>query len=278
MPNYTTMSTAPKMAARSPDMLRDSMPNTALVLVGGLGTRLRPVVADRPKALAPAAGKPFLHYILTYLGDQGIRRVILCVGYMAEAVRTYVRGGQAWGLEVDYSEERVALGTAGALRQASDGMSRPFFALNGDTLFRVDLAQVWARHVQVGGSATVALLRLAGPSAADVRGCVRLSEDGHILAFDEKPGQVPVETQNLASLQSQTVLINGGVYVLEARALADVPPDRAVSIEREVFPRLAAQGALAGCEQQAYFADIGTPDSLAAFERDVLDGKLNLKR
>jgi NDP-sugar pyrophosphorylase family protein len=241
-----------------------AMPEVALVLVGGLGTRLRPVVTGIPKALAPVAGKPFLHYLLTELASQGIQRVILCVGYMAEAVRTYARGGHAWGLEVDYSEERVALGTAGALRQASDGMRRAFFALNGDTLFRVDLAALWAQHMRVGGLATIALLRVAEDAAA-ARGSVRLSPAGRILAFDEKPGLQP----------SQPTWINGGVYVIEPQALADVPPRQAVSIERDVFPRLAAQGALAGCEQQAYFADIGTPDSLAAFERDVLDGKMN---
>lgn len=242
------------------------MPETALVLVGGLGTRLRAVVADRPKPLALAAGKPFLHYVLDYLSHQGIRRVTLCVGYLAQAVREYVRDGQAWGLQAAYSQEQAALGTGGALRQASAGLDEAFFALNGDTLFRVDLAALWEQHVRAGGLATVALLRV-GNKAANSRGWVRYSEDGHILAFDEKPALV--ETQNFAS-----VLANGGVYVLEPQALADIQPGRAVSIEREVFPRLAAQKALAGYVQEAYFADIGTPHSLAAFERDVLDGKL----
>ncbi len=241
------------------------MPETALVLAGGLGTRLRPVVADRPKVLALVAGKPFLHYVLTSLAGQGIRRTVLCVGYLAQSVQDFVGDGGAWGLQASYSLEQSVLGTAGALRQASVGLSEAFFALNGDTLFRADLAALWVQHRRVGGLASVALLRVAESKAAGVRGCVRLAEDGHIRSFDEKPAQV------LAS--GTPVLINGGVYVLGPRALADVPPGQAVSIEREVFPRLAVEGWLAGCVQDAYFADIGTPDSLAAFERDVVDGK-----
>ena len=239
------------------------IPSTALVLAGGLGTRLRSVLADRPKSLAPAAGKPFLHYVLDYLRQQGLRRAVLCVGYLAEQVKDFARDGQDWGLEVCYSPEQHALGTGGALRQASAGLGGPFFALNGDTLFRVDLPALWEQHVRVGGLATVALLRLADGSA---RGCVRLAQDGHILAFDEKPERV--ETQDFASLQP--ALVNGGVYVIEPAALAEIRPGQAASIERDVFPRLASRRQLAGQEQSAYFADIGTPESLAAFERDVL--------
>jgi len=239
------------------------VPSVALVLAGGLGTRLRAVLADRPKSLAPAAGKPFLHYVLDYLHQQGLRRVILCVGYLAGQVRDFARDGQDWGLEVTYSLEQTALGTGGALRQASAGLSEPFFALNGDTLFSVDLHALWEQHARVGSLATVALLRVADGSA---RGCVRLAEDGHILAFDEKPAKVETSRRGVSTL------VNGGVYVLEPPALAEIQPGQAASIERDVFPRLASRRQLAGQEQSAYFADIGTPESLAAFERDVLDG------
>jgi len=242
------------------------VPTTAFVLAGGLGTRLRAVLADRPKSLAPVAGKPFLHYVLDYLRQQGLQRVILCVGYLAGQVRDFARDGQDWGLEVTYSLEQTALGTGGALRQASAGLDGPFFALNGDTLFRVDLPALWEQHARVGGLATVALLRLADGSA---RGCVRLAEDGHILAFNEKPAQ--------AQGKPLPALVNGGVYVLEPPALAEIQPGQAASIERDVFPRLASRRQLAGQEQSAYFTDIGTPESLAAFERDVQDGLWNLK-
>jgi NDP-sugar pyrophosphorylase family protein len=243
---------------------RKPMPKTALVLAGGLGTRLRPVLADRPKSLAPAAGRPFLYYVLEALSCQGIRHMTLCVGYLASQVQDYARDGQQWGLEISYSLEQAPLGTAGALRQASADLGEAFFALNGDTLFCADLAELWEHHLRVNSLATVALLRLAGNAAAGLRGCVRLSPDGHILSFDEKP-----------ALVGGSVLVNGGVYCIEPQALAEVPTGRAVSIEREVFPRLAERGVLAGLVQQAYFADIGTPESLAAFERDVLSGLVN---
>jgi len=255
------------MSAGSPAP-RD-IPSVALVLAGGLGTRLRAVLADRPKSLAPAAGKPFLHYVLDYLHQQGLRRVILCVGYLAGQVRDFTGDGQHWGLEVTYSLEQAALGTGGALRQASAGLDEPFFALNGDTLFSVDLYALWEHHARLGSLATVALLRVAdGSAAGSARGCVRLAEDGHILAFDEKPAKV--ETSRWEVFAS--FLVNGGVYVLEPSALAEIQPGQAASIERDVFPRLASRRLLAGQVQSAYFADIGTPESLAAFERDVLDG------
>jgi NDP-sugar pyrophosphorylase family protein len=231
----------------------------ALVLAGGLGTRLRPVLADQPKSLALAAGKPFLDYVLAYLAGQGIQQVILCVGYLAEQVRSFVGDGRTWGLAVSYSQEQIPLGTGGALRQASAGLHSPYFALNGDTLFRVDLRSLWEAHCKAQALATVALLCVADGSA---RGCVKLDESGKIVAFDEKPDQ------------AQAVLVNGGIYVLEPQALATLPSGQAVSIERDVFPGLAMRGQLAGQVQPAYFADIGTPESLAAFERDVVEGQV----
>jgi NDP-sugar pyrophosphorylase family protein len=241
------------------------IPTLALVLAGGLGTRLRAVLADRPKSLALVAGKPFLHYVLDYLRRQDLRRVILCVGYLASQVRDFAQDGKDWDLEITYSLEQTTLGTGGALRQASADLDESFIALNGDTLFSVDLCALWEQHVRVGGLATVALLRVPDGSA---RGCVRLAEDGQILAFDEKP----IHAQG----KPLPALVNGGVYVLEPQALSVIQPGQAASIEREVFPRLAARGLLAGHVQQAYFADIGTPESLTAFERDVLEGLWNL--
>jgi len=236
-----------------------SFPNVAVVLAGGLGTRLRASIADRPKVLAQAAGRPFLDYVLEYLARQGVREVILCVSYLAEQVKAFAGDGQRWGLVVRYSEERTPLGTGGALRQASVGLSRPFFALNGDTLFKIDLRKLWEAHTRLEALATVAILRTA---EGRVRGCVKLDPDGKIVSFDEKPEQ------------AQESLVSGGVYVLERQALAKILPEQSASLERQVFPRLAAEGQLAGLVCSAYFADIGTPESLSAFEQDVFSGML----
>ncbi len=260
-----------------------AMPDLALVLAGGFGTRLRSVLAGRPKSLAPAAGRTFLHYVLEYLKRQGVQRVVLCVGHLADQVQAYAGDGGDWGLEITYSIEQSALGTGGALRQACAGLDQPFFALNGDTLFQVDLSALWEQHVRLGCLATVALLPVSDASS---RGRVRLAQDGRILSFDEKPAPgEPVETSRWDVSNNQmpgenqtpqrgvsTNIVNGGVYLLEPLALADIPPWEAASIEREVFPRLASRGQLGGLVQDAYFADIGTPESLEAFERDVVRG------
>jgi NDP-sugar pyrophosphorylase family protein len=236
-------------------------PSTAIVLAGGLGTRLRAAVSDRPKVLAPAAGRPFLDYGLAYLAGQGLERVILSVGYLADQVKTFAGDGRRWGLEIRYSIEDMPLGTGGALRLAARGLAGPFFALNGDTLFLVDLGKLWEIHNAARAVATIALLQVAEGRA---RGCVALGEGGQILAFDEKPPA------------AGPALVNGGVYVLEPEALRDSEGARPLSIEREIFPPLAAQGRLYGQVQTAYFADIGTPQSLAAFEADVLSGKFKI--
>lgn len=242
-----------------------SMPSTAIVLSGGLGTRLRSAVPDRPKVLASVAGKPFLGYVLTYLAQQGIRRVILSTGYLAEQVRAYAESGTSWGLEIQYVEEQIPLGTGGALRQASLGLNSAFFALNGDTLFLADLQALWQAHRSIEAVATVALAQVRD---SQQRGSVTLAPNGKILSFVEKPASPldePVSAVRLA---------NAGVYVLEPHALASLRPGEPASIERQVFPQLAEQGLLVGNIQEAYFVDIGTPQSLAAFERDILAGCL----
>jgi NDP-sugar pyrophosphorylase family protein len=239
----------------------NGLPASAVVLAGGLGTRLRSIVADRPKVLAQAAGQPFLNYILNYLASQGLQQVVLCVGYLADQVQDFAGDGSAWDLHINYSLEDNPLGTGGALRKASIQIEGPFFALNGDTLFMVNMSALWLAHCSIRPLATVALLPVSDGSA---RGCVTLDENNRIISFNEKPAATGV------------ALVNGGVYVLEPGALDSVPANQPVSIEREVFPDLAAQGLLAGYVQAAYFTDIGTPESLLAFEKDLLAGAVRL--
>lgn len=235
------------------------MPATALVLAGGFGTRLRQVLPDLPKVLAPVAGRPFLDYVLTYLSNQGIIRAIICTGYLAEQVEAFADEGKRWDLKIDYSRESVPLGTAGALKQASRDLEGPFIALNGDTLFQADLKALWEAHLHLRALATVALLPVPDNIG---RGCVILDANGKILSFDEKPEQ------------SQPAVINAGVYILEHEALAGVSLGRALSLERQVFPELAAAGKLGGLIQQGYFTDIGTPESLENFEKDIKNGTI----
>ncbi|MFC1879255.1 nucleotidyltransferase family protein [Chloroflexota bacterium] len=239
-----------------------AMPKRAVVLAGGLGTRLQDAVADRPKVLAPAAGRPFLNYLMRYLASEGLNEVILSTGYLADQVSNYAGNGDRWGISVHYSREDKPLGTAGALRQAGQqfGLSS-YFALNGDTLFLVNLKNLWQTHIRLGARATIALRTISAAEGAR-RGCVRLANDGRIVAFDEKPALKK-------ALPASSILASGGIYVMERSALAVIEPGQTASIERQVFPLLAEQGRLAGYIQDGYFADIGTPESLASFEKDV---------
>jgi NDP-sugar pyrophosphorylase family protein len=183
------------------------------------------------------------------------------VGYLAGQVQDFAGDGSAWGLQISYSFEDSPLGTGGAIRKASAQMDTPFFALNGDTLFLINLSALWLAHCSSRALGTVALLPVSDGSS---RGCVTLDENNQITSFNEKPASTGV------------ALVNGGVYVLEPGALASVPANHPASIEREVFPHLAAHGLLAGYVQPAYFTDIGTPESLLVFEQDLLAGVVPL--
>ncbi len=254
-------------------------PTTAVILAGGLGTRLRAALPNHPKVLAPVAGRPFLDYLLEYLAGQAIRKAILSVGYLADQVRYYAAAGQRWGIELSYVYEETPLGTAGGIKLASQGLERPFFALNGDTLFQVDLGELWQCFIHLETKAAISLRKVPnGSRDQSARGAVRLLPgEGRchvIVDFAEKP--VGINQAKPLPGEDPEAWTNGGIYVLTPQALAGVPLGQAVSIERQVFPALAASGQLAGCQQDGYFIDIGTPESLAAFEQDVIKGQYHV--
>ncbi len=232
---------------------------TAIILAGGLGTRLRPILSDQPKVLAPAAGKPFLHYVFTYLTSQGIQEAILSVGYLADQVKSYAGTGSSWGLKVRYIQEKTPLGTGGAARLAGTGLQEPFLVLNGDTLFLIELFSLEKVHRQTGALATMCLRHMQD---VEVRGRVEIDAEGIIRNFYEKP------------LNHGASLANGGVYLFRPGVLETLPENQPVSLEKDLFPQLARSGSLGGFIQDAYFCDIGTPNSLAAFENDIQCGKL----
>jgi NDP-sugar pyrophosphorylase family protein len=238
---------------------KTTIPTSAVILAGGLGTRLRPAITDRPKVLAPVAGRPFLDYLLTHLWNQGVRQVVLSIGYLADQIKSYVGDGERWNLRAGYVWEEQPLGTAGALRLSSLGLEGPFFGLNGDTLFLADFQELWHAHRSHPATASVCLKPSEDPAQ---RGRVSVDPNGRITSFEEKASE--------GAGQQSVWLVNAGLYLLEPRALASVAPGESASIERQVFPQLARQGELYGQVQQAYFADIGTPESLAVFESDVL--------
>lgn len=234
-----------RTVARSshPDGLRQV---TALILAGGLGTRLRPVVSDRPKVLAPVAGRPFLSYLLDQLADAGLTRVVLCTGHLGEQIRGLL-GRSYRGLHVHYSQEPSPLGTGGALRLAQPLItSGTVLVMNGDSYCDVDLAELWACHQERHAAAST-LVRWV----ADARrfGRVRLDEAGVIRGFDEKRGP------------DGGGWINAGVYLLGLDLIRTIPTGVALSLEREVLPVWVEAGLVHGCPGEGAFLDIGTPES-----------------
>jgi len=218
----------------------------AIVLVGGLGTRLRAVVSDVPKPLAPVAGRPFLAWVLDHLAGNGIRRVVLATGHMAAVVETVV--GSRWsGMEVAYSLEDTPLGTGGAVRLAATRLSGDSaHVLNGDTFLRYPLAGLEQETRLRGALAGVALARVDDVARY---GAVEVAA-GKVTAFREKGGQGPG-------------LINAGSYFLTAGALDALPRQKAFSLETGFLHPQAGSGGLAAFTGTSGFIDIGVPEDYA---------------
>ena len=234
----------------------------AVVLVGGEGTRLRPLTYATPKPLLPIANRPFLERQLTWMAASGIDEVVLSLGYLPDAFRAHFPDDRFGDLRLRYAVEDEPLGTAGAIRFAAEtaGIDERFVVCNGDVLTALDLSALVRFHDEHDARATIHLVRVADPSAF---GVVPTYPDGEVKAFVEKPppGQAPTDW------------INAGTYVLEPSVLEHIPAGINVSIERETFPRmLEGRGALYALEHDVYWLDIGTPDKYRAAHLDVLAG------
>jgi len=235
----------------------------AIVLVGGEGTRLRPLTADVPKPAVTLVDRPFLAYVIEWLAGHGVTEVVLACGFLPDVLREALAGEEERaGVEITYVAEPVPLGTAGAIRFAAealgDRLDDRFLALNGDVLADLDLAALLCAHEERGARASIGLHPVDDSSAY---GLVSCDGDGWVLEFLEKTGEtVPGE-------------INAGAYVLERSVLDLVPAGQAVSIERQVFPRLVGEG-LCGLLLEGYWMDIGTPERYLQASWDILEGRV----
>jgi NDP-sugar pyrophosphorylase family protein len=220
---------------------------TAVILAGGLGTRLRPVVADRPKVLAEVDGVPFVFHLLAQLAAAGVEHVVLSTGWLGEQVRDAV--GASWGsLEVEYAQEPAPLGTGGAIRRTLPLVrSQALFVLNGDSYCDVDLASLWLWHHQRAAHGTLALSHV---DDARRYGTVVTDAYGRITHFAEKARQRRAGT------------VNAGLYLLSRSLVASIPAGTAYSLERDLLPRWLDLG-IYGYARSERFIDIGTPESLA---------------
>lgn len=216
----------------------------AVLLVGGLGTRLRPVVSGKPKSLAPVGDGSFLGLLLRQLKRQGIRRLIMCTGYFGDQVESEFGAGDKWDLRIEYSRESIPMGTAGAIKLAEDYLAdaSEFLLLNGDSFLQVDLADLVSFHRASGALATLAVVKVEN---TDRFGTVQFHADGRVTGFIEKTG---IERSGW---------INGGVYVISRMALASFPSGPG-SLERDILPRLLESGVYARM-QMGLFIDIGVP-------------------
>jgi NDP-sugar pyrophosphorylase family protein len=235
---------------------------TGAILAGGLGTRLRSVVSDRPKVLAEVRGKPFLAYLLDQLGQTGIHRVVLLTGYKSEQIEATF-GNQYRNIQLDYSTETEPLGTAGALRLALPKLfpaSSPretesagtVLMLNGDSYCAADLNEFRAFHGLRSGIASLVLTRVDDTSSF---GKVEVTPDHRVERFLEK------------QQAGGTGWINAGVYLIPQKLIEKIPAGRAVSMEREMFPAWSQDGQLRGFRSHSEFLDIGTPESYRAAEQ-----------
>lgn len=226
--------------------MAEKHPLEALILAGGLGTRLRPVVSDRPKPVAEVAGRPFVERLLDQLQQAGYGKVILCVGYQAEQIRNQL-GATFGSMELVYSVEDAPLGTAGALRQAADlSSTSDVLAMNGDSFCQMDLASFADAHRRFDGAATVAVLHRDDRSRA---GAIEMNGDGCIVSFAPRP------------IANSPGYINAGVYMFRRQVLLEIPARQKCSLEEEILPGLVEKRSLFGWPVGPDFIDIGTPET-----------------
>ena len=238
----------------------------AIVLVGGEGTRLRPLTETVPKPALTLVDRPFLAYMIEWLAGHGVSEVILACGFLPDVLREALAGEEERaGAAIRFVVEPERRGTAGAIRYAADELGDDlddrFLALNGDVLTDLDLSALLRVHEERDATATLGLHPVEDSSAY---GLVRSHPEGEVLEFLEKTGErAPGE-------------INAGMYVLERSVLDLIPPGEEVSIERDVFPRLVGEG-LHGLCLDGYWMDIGTPERYLAASWDILEGRVETR-
>jgi D-glycero-alpha-D-manno-heptose 1-phosphate guanylyltransferase len=220
----------------------------AVLLVGGLGTRLRSVVPSAPKPLAPVGNKSFLDLLIRQLRYQGVNSVVMCTGYLGDQIEDEFGDGQSWGVAIEYSKELRPLGTGGAVKLAQSCLrdAPDFLVMNGDSFVEVDFHELIRFHRGHGGLVSMAVLQVRNSARF---GTVQMGALGRVTGFLEKTGY---ETPGI---------INAGVYVFDRTVLEHIP-DCPTSLERELFPRILDYGVYA-LEQHGMFIDIGTPEDYA---------------
>src|SRR5579875_1244804 len=235
------------------------MTTDAVILVGGLGTRLRPLTLSAPKPMLPTAGVPFLTHLISRIREAGVTHVVLGTSYRAEVFESYFGDGSDFGVELEYVVETEALGTGGGIRNVAPVLrGDTVLIFNGDVLTGVDLRALMAAHDHDRADVTLYLTKVDDPRAF---GCVPTDPDGRVTAFLEKDPN-PVTDQ-----------INAGTYVFRREIVDTIPTGRPVSVERETFPQLLAEGRhVCGFVDTSYWRDLGRPSDFVAGSADLVRG------
>lgn len=220
----------------------------AALLVGGAGTRLRPLTYVVPKCLLPVGGKPLLERTMRYLEGHGITDFVLCVAYLKKQIMDAFGDGSAQGFKIEYAEADAPLGTAGQLKTAARRLGSTFLVMNGDIVTDLNVSRLLSAHAKTGGVATIALKEFG---VKIPYGHVVVDGSGRVTAFEEKP--------------TLSYKANAGIYVMEPKVLDEIPEGTAASLETDIFPRLIGKGeTIHSFFEPAYWADVG---SMADFER-----------
>ena len=236
----------------------------AILLVGGLGTRLRPLTLTTPKQMLPVLHRPMVEHVVAGLKGHGVTRVVLSLGYHHDAFRAAYPDGRCAGVELSCAVEPEPLDTAGAIRFAytasgMDPADGTFLVANGDVITDVDVGQMLRLHRSAGAEATIHVMDVDEPSRY---GVVVIDSDGRVSDFLEKPPQPPPDCG-----------INAGTYLMEPSVIGRIDGDRRVSVEREVFPAMVADGTLWALRHNTYWVDAGTPQTYLQAQLDLLDGR-----
>ena len=234
---------------------------TAVVLVGGPGTRLRPLTDDRPKSLVPVMNRPVMEHTIAYLKRFGIEDIVLTLSYLPDSIMQVFGDGSRYGARLVYCLEKEPLGTAGAVKNAEKYIDSTFVVLNGDIFTDLDLADMMTFHREQGATATISLSWVEDPSAF---GVVE-TDNGRVKRFIEKPPRA----------EATSHWINAGIYVLEPSVLGHIPDGQHYMFEKGLFPRILELGLpVYGYPYRGYWLDMGTPEKYFGVNMDMLSSRL----
>lgn len=226
----------------------------AVILAGGFGTRLRSLVSDKPKSMAVIKDKPFIEYQIKYLQNQGIRDLVLCVGYKHEQIIDYFKDGSSISMKIEYSIEKEPLGTGGAIKNALDLLQDDFLVMNGDTIVNIQYSDIYEFHNFRKADVTMVLVKVHDNSRY---GSVAIDDNNNIISFMEK------------NISSNISLVNAGIYIMKKNSINwnDLP--KVFSLEKDLFPKLVSSKTFVGYKCESFFIDIGIPKDLKRLESEI---------